>query len=123
MIVRFAAHALLSKYNIPINPNLHVQCLCHVVNLVVQAILSALSEAENPDNIDYYTVDGKHAPVHSDPTQDLEQLELENKVFTEETKKVAARSENIEVDNEEKAVACSSALSKVCTVSFCFPAQ
>jgi hypothetical protein len=39
--------------------------MCHVVNLMVQAILAALGEADNPDEVDYYTLN-KEQPLHLD---------------------------------------------------------
>lgn len=112
-IVGFAARALLAKYGIPANPNLHVRCLCHVVNLVVQAILHELCEAEDPDEMDYFEVIGKQNPVHLDPQEDAEQKEMDREEFDDTTKKAADTSETIDIADEELASACNGPVSKV----------
>ena len=47
------------------------------MNLIVQASLCVLEEAEDPDTIDYYMTD-KMTPVHYDPEKDEDQCDLEN---------------------------------------------
>lgn len=116
-LVAVAARVLLAKYGIPASPqNMHVRCMCHVVNLVVQAILHALSEAEDPDLTDYFDVDAKESPVHSDPTRDDDQREMDDEEFDDETEKQAGNVEKIEIEDEEKVQACKGPVSKVCTV-------
>ncbi|KAJ7830794.1 hypothetical protein B0H14DRAFT_3143399 [Mycena olivaceomarginata] len=71
------------KFNIQFVPeNSQIRCLAHVVNLVVQKILATFNEAEDPTNDDYYA-HNKDVPLHYDPEQDPDQLELDNEVFSE----------------------------------------
>jgi hypothetical protein len=86
--------------------------VCHVVNLVVQAVLAALGEADDPDNIDYYTLN-KEQPLHLDIDTDPDQIELDNEEFPDEVDDEMTLEENITLDEEEKLKATESALSKV----------
>ncbi|KAF5378354.1 hypothetical protein D9615_002986 [Tricholomella constricta] len=59
---------LIEKFDIQFVPeNSQIRCLAHVVNLVVQKILSVLEEADDPDVIDYYD---KALPFHYEPEDD-----------------------------------------------------
>lgn len=68
---------------------------------------------DDPDNVDYYTVDGKRQPVHLDPAEDPEQQDLDNEEFAGADGADAA-PEPVSAEDEEKAEACKSPLSKVC---------
>jgi hypothetical protein len=69
---------LLQKYKIDFHEeNNHIRCMAHVVNLVVQAFLASLDEADNPDNYDWF-IPNKHLPVHYDPDDDDEVQAWEN---------------------------------------------
>ena len=105
---------LLAKYGIPVSPNLHIRCVCHVVNLVVQAILATLGEADDPDDLDYYTLN-KEQPLHLDIDADPDQVELDSEEFPDEMGDEMAADENIVLEEEEKSKATESPLSKVCT--------
>jgi hypothetical protein len=50
--------------------------MAHVVNLIVQALLAALNEADDPEKDDYY-IPNKHLPFHYDPDNDDEVQEME----------------------------------------------
>jgi hypothetical protein len=113
VIISTVAHILLAKYGIPQSPNLHIRCLCHVVNLVVQAILAALGAADNPDDIDYYTLN-KEQPFHLDIDADPEQIELDQEEFQDEVEDEMTPEENITLEEEEKLKAMESPLSKAC---------
>ncbi|KAJ2920184.1 hypothetical protein MD484_g20, partial [Candolleomyces efflorescens] len=80
VIFQTAARYLLSLYNIPENPDRHIRCLAHVINLVVQAMMAALDEADPCDDFgdenDYFLLH-KDAPVYYDVTEDQAQNELE----------------------------------------------
>ncbi|KAI0363170.1 hypothetical protein BV20DRAFT_930129, partial [Pilatotrama ljubarskyi] len=58
-----------------------IRCIAHVVNLVVQKILSELFEADDPALADYYELWNKHLPFHYDAEADDEncQFQKENK--------------------------------------------
>jgi hypothetical protein len=76
--------------------------MCHVVNLVVQAILAALGEADDPDNVDYYTLN-KEQPLHLDINADPDQVELDKKVFQDdEENNLDDVAENITLEDEER---------------------
>lgn len=110
VLVATVARCLLAWYNIPESPNLHVRCICHVVNLVVQSILHSIGEAENPDTTDYYALNKEH-PVHVNVENDLEQLELDQEEFPKNTEPEIP--DPISLEEEEKCEACKSPLSKV----------
>jgi hypothetical protein len=76
MIVTTAAQLMLARYGIPYTPDMHIRCIAHVVNLVVQAFLAAMDEADDPDMLDYFTLH-KDAPLHYDVNEDKDQAELE----------------------------------------------
>ena len=114
VIVATVSRILLAKYGIPPSPNLHIRCMCHVVNLVVQAILAALGEADDPDNVDYYTLN-KEQPLHLDINADPDQVELDKEVFQDnEEDNLDDVVENITLEDEEKQKATGSPLAKVC---------
>jgi hypothetical protein len=83
VLIATVARILLAKYGIPESTNLHIRCICHVVNLVVQDILAALGEADAPDNIDYYSLN-KEQPFHLDIDTDSDQVALDNEEFEDE---------------------------------------
>lgn len=109
MLIATVAHCLLAKYGIPESPNLHIRCLCHVVNLVVQAILCALGEAEDPEANDYYD-QNKNRSIHFDANTDPDQVELDNEEFLDIDDK---DEEPLSLEEEEKRQAQKSCLSKV----------
>ena len=82
-LCRLVSRILLAKYGIAPSPNLHIRCVCHVVNLVVQDILAVLGETDNPDDIDYYDLN-KEQPLHLDIDADPDQLELDCGEFMDE---------------------------------------
>ena len=57
--------------------------MAHVVNLIVQAILTELNEADNPEQDDYY-IPNKHIPFHYDPDDDEEVQQMESEEDGEE---------------------------------------
>jgi hypothetical protein len=79
---------------------------------VVQAILAALGEADDPDKVDYFTLN-KEQPLHLDINVDPDQVGLDNEEFQDEEDDKAVPEENITLDNEEKLKATESPLSKV----------
>ncbi|TRM56818.1 hypothetical protein BD626DRAFT_413086, partial [Schizophyllum amplum] len=71
----------LSRYGIPFNTdNAQIRCIAHVINLVVQKILSVFKEVDaDPDVKDYYELFLKHLPIHFsvDDDEDLCEWEAE----------------------------------------------
>ncbi len=64
----------MQRYGVGFHPdNAQIHCLAHVVNLVVQKILGAALEADDPDVQDYYALLNKQFPVHFD----LEEADVE----------------------------------------------
>lgn len=82
-----------------------IRCLPHVINLVVQKILSVLCDAQgshdvaNPDVEDYFPL-SKHLPIHYDPTTDADLANLEAE-YDEDLRKEAAQSEGSPKADEE----------------------
>jgi len=116
VLVATVARTLLTKYGIPESPNLHIRCACHVVNLVVQAILLALGEADDPDNVDYFTLN-KDQALHFDVSTDPDQIELDNESSRGDGD---TPSDNIVLEEGEKLKATKSPLSKVCCLCCVF---
>ncbi|KAH8993544.1 hypothetical protein EDB86DRAFT_2805510, partial [Lactarius hatsudake] len=72
-------HKLQEHYGAPFHPdNLHICCLAHVVNIVIQKILSVAKEADDPEIQDYYECLNKQFPVHYNLREDEELQDFEN---------------------------------------------
>ncbi len=59
---------------------MHIRCIAHVINLVVQAFLFGINEGDDPEMDDWYELN-KDAPVHFDINKDEEQQALDNEVL------------------------------------------
>ena len=60
-------HKLMDLYGIPFHPNnSHIRCLAHVVNLIVQKMLSVVKNVDDPELQDYYECLNKQFLVHYD---------------------------------------------------------
>ena len=112
VIIATITRICLARYGIPPSPTLHIHCVCHVVNLVVQAILATLGEADNLDEVDYYTLN-KEQPLHLDIDTDPNQIELVSEEFQDEVDDETTPEENIMLEEEEKLKATESPLSMV----------
>lgn len=76
VLIAALSRLLCDKYDIPfVAENSQIRCLAHIVNLVVQKILAALEEADDPDIHDYYS---KDVPFHYNPDDDQDLKDLEN---------------------------------------------
>lgn len=88
---------LREKFDIQFVPdNSQIRCLAHVVNLVVQKLLSMLDEADDPDVEDYY-IPNKDLPFHYDPKDDPDLRDMEDEVFAEKEDDDEDEEENEEV--------------------------
>jgi hypothetical protein len=77
VLARAAGVMLLQKYGLNFHAqNARIRCMAHVVNLIVQALLAALNEADDPEKDDYY-IPNKHLPFHYDLDDDDEVQEME----------------------------------------------
>jgi hypothetical protein len=75
VLARAAGVMLLQKYGLDFHAqNARIRCMAHVVNLIVQALLAALNEADDPDKDDYY-IPNKHLPFHYDPDDDDDEVQ------------------------------------------------
>ncbi|KAJ7156332.1 hypothetical protein C8R46DRAFT_909917 [Mycena filopes] len=82
VLIRALSRILRENFDIQFNPdNSQIRCLAHVVNLVVQKLLAALDEAEDPAIDDYY-LPRKDLPFHYDPDDDPDVAALETEVHT-----------------------------------------
>ena len=99
VIIATVAHYLLTKYGIPESPNHHIRCLCHIVNLVVQLILAALGEADNPKDNNHFLLN-KAQPFHLDIDNDLDQVALDWEEFDDDGE--GDIEENVGIEDEEK---------------------
>ncbi|KAJ6563486.1 hypothetical protein B0H10DRAFT_2239418 [Mycena sp. CBHHK59/15] len=87
VLIRALSRILREKYDIQFVPeNSQIRCLAHVVNLVVQKILAALNEADEPEVMDYY-LPNKDLPFHYEPEEDPNLRDLENERFEAEADK------------------------------------
>jgi len=111
VLIATVSRILLARYGVPESPNHHIRCLCHVVNLVVQDILAALGEADDPDEYDYFLLN-KDQPFHLDIDTDPDQLALDGEEFQEQVED-ESEPENVVMEDEEKLEATRSSLSKV----------
>jgi len=82
VIVATVGRCILARYGIPYTPDMHIRCIAHVINLIVQAFLAALDEADNPDDIDYYEF-MKDLPIHYNVDEDQDQIALDNESLDE----------------------------------------
>lgn len=79
VLARTLAGLLLERYGIHFSPaNGQIRCLAHIVNLVVQKILSALIDADDPEVNDWYLLH-KFLLFHYHLDGDEEQIALEDK--------------------------------------------
>ncbi|TFY70017.1 hypothetical protein EVJ58_g118 [Rhodofomes roseus] len=77
VLARTLGRLLLQRYGIQFETkNAQIRCLAHVVNLVVQKILSDLDEADDPEAADYFVLN-KFMEFHYDPKDDEELQDLE----------------------------------------------
>ena len=81
VIVTVAARQILQWYGVPYQPDMHIRCIAHVVNLVVQAILHYFGEADDPETNDYH-LDHKDKPIHFNPDEDEDQRALDKEHMT-----------------------------------------
>lgn len=82
VLARTLEGLLMQRYGIHFSPeNGQIRCLAHVVNLVVQKVLSSVLDADDPDINDYYLAN-KFLPFHYDlgSDEDLQVLESEETV-------------------------------------------
>lgn len=80
IIVETAARCLLARYNIPWTPDMHIRCIAHVINLVVQAFLYGIDEADDPDIVDNFD-SNKDTPIHYNINEDEDQIAMENEAM------------------------------------------
>ena len=77
VVVTTAVRCLLARYGIPFTPDMHIRCIAHVINLVVQAFLFGIDEGDDPELEDWYELN-KDAPIHYGISKDEEQQALDN---------------------------------------------
>jgi hypothetical protein len=81
VIARAVGSFFMQKLSIHFTPqNGQINCVAHVLNLVVQSILAAFDEADDPDVIDYFN---KELPIHYDSNDDEAQKALEDEEFSQ----------------------------------------
>ena len=102
----------LAKYGIPELSNLHVRCICHVINLVAQAVLAELGEVDDPNEVDYFMLNKEQA-IHLDIDTDPDQLELDEEEFEDELDD--EQEESVNLEEAEKLKGTKSPLAKVCS--------
>ena len=102
----------LAKYGIPESSNLHVRCICHVVNLVAQAVLAELGEVDDPNEVDYFMLNKEQA-IHLDIDTDPDQLKLDEEEFENELDD--EQEESVNLEEAEKLKGTKSPLAKVCS--------
>lgn len=94
---------LLTKYDVEFDPvNGQIRCMPHVINLVVQKILSVLCDAQvssdsvaDPDVEDYHPTT-KRYPVHYDPSEDADLAALEEEYDHKNTDSVQEKEDSDE---------------------------
>ncbi|KAF4611808.1 hypothetical protein D9613_004630 [Agrocybe pediades] len=94
------ARCVLARHGIPHTPDMHIRCIAHVINLVVQDFLHKIDEAEDPDKEDWYET-CKDLPIHYDPSSDEEQEKLDK----EDLSKITVGPEDTPDDSDEAELA------------------
>lgn len=90
----------MERYGIHFSPeNGQIRCLAHVVNLVVQQILSALIDADDLENNDWYLLN-KFLPFHYDVESDEELQALEEDETAEMDERLAEQCQDEEKDGD-----------------------
>ncbi|CAA7264626.1 unnamed protein product [Cyclocybe aegerita] len=98
VLVKTVARYILARYTIPYTPDMHVRCVAHIINLVVQAFLAGLDEAPDPDEEDLFDVIEDYL-IHYDVEKDEVHKAMEDEIVdTEELKK-----KDIQIDEDEVA--------------------
>jgi len=97
VLIQTAGQCLLNRYNIPWMPDMHIRCIAHIVNLVVQAILHSIDEADDPSTMDYFDLH-KDQPIHCDPANSSDQKEMEEEIGEDETEDLT--DEDISMEEE-----------------------
>ncbi|KAJ3851045.1 hypothetical protein EV368DRAFT_83909 [Lentinula lateritia] len=88
VLVATVARCVLACYGVEWNPDGHIRCIAHVINLTVQDLLASMDEAEWSSNVNYYELN-KDAPFHYSVDEDVKQIALE------------AEGDSEQVDGEE----------------------
>ena len=91
VLAEYVSRLLLKRYGVQFSPeNGRIRCIAHVINLIVQKILSTLSAADDPAVVDYYDLYNKHLPAHLDINEldeDLEAADATDGAAAKERKK------------------------------------
>lgn len=104
---------LMDRYGIHFSPeNGQIRCLAHVVNLVVQRILSALIDSDDPDENDWYLLH-KVVPFHYDVEEDEELRALEEDEMVEMDEKLTELCQDEEKDEALDTKTINNAVQKV----------
>ncbi|KAJ7109008.1 hypothetical protein C8R43DRAFT_905090, partial [Mycena crocata] len=128
VLVRALSTLLRKNFDIQFHPeNSQIRCLAHVVNLVVQKILAAIDEADDPGTKDDY-IPNKDLPIHYDPDDDDDLNQMEQETFPEPATPEAVAAEATAENDEDAAgdllsvlgpkFAKLSPLQKVCSCCF-----
>lgn len=120
VMAQFLSKLLYELYGIHFSPdNQFIRCLAHVVNLIVQAILHFIDEADDP-NIEDWFIPNKNLPYHyrveDDEEQKTMEAEAEDAELEEQDELIpdANDADNDDMDQIEiKAAAKSSPVQKV----------
>lgn len=92
---RTLTHLLWARYHIGFHEDNHrIRCMAHVINLIVQAILHALDEADDPTASDHFELH-KNEPIHLDD-------ETAERIYGMLDEEVVAALENAGSDAEDE---------------------
>ncbi|KAJ6544932.1 hypothetical protein B0H10DRAFT_1853228 [Mycena sp. CBHHK59/15] len=84
VLIRALSRLLGEKFDIQFVPeNSQIRCLAHAVNLVVQKILAALDDADDPAVVENY-LPNKDLPIYYDSDKDPGLRDLEQELFVPE---------------------------------------
>ena len=101
VLTRATGILLLKKYGMKFHENAQIQCMVHIVNLIVQALLTSLNKAEDPD-IDNCYIPNKDLPFHYNPDDDeVQQMEAEDEVEGDEKDEEFTKLLHMELENKE----------------------
>ncbi|KAJ3559032.1 hypothetical protein NP233_g11365 [Leucocoprinus birnbaumii] len=114
ILVDTVSSKMKSLYNIEPSSHRHIRCFAHVINLVVQAILHLLKEANDPNSHNDFPIN-KDLPIYYNPTANEDESHEDLNIEVEGDDGSDDDWEDEEVILSDK-VACGSAVKKLQTI-------
>lgn len=102
VMARVLGGFLMERYGVQfVAYDAYIHCLAHVVNLVVQDILSHLDEADNPDVCDYHQ-ENKGQPSDGEALGEVKEFDAASKELADEIDKALTEDEDEDEGDGDK---------------------